>query len=220
MKIDVRLDQRFLLMGATGTGKTVFAKFLLRPISLKVPVVIIDEKNNWLGSNPIWEEDKKKPGTIDKPHLITRFNPQWNVQVFQSDGYDEDLDRLCHDVFKFTGIYFYIDDNDGLCTANHVPKGFRKIWKQGRALNIGAGDSAQEMTGYPTTFRKQSEKIVLFRVDKADAKEAAKLVNVDEEEVEQLANYEWIYYDKLSMTSGLFMPPIPYKEKTHATKAG
>lgn len=216
MKFKVIPSERWLTMGATGSGKTIFNKYLLREISKKMQVVIVDEKNFWLGDNPVWEENKKLPGTVDKPHLIRKFNPDWRVQVFQSDGYDSDLDRLCKDILKARDVYFYIDDNDGLCNSHTVPIGLSKIWKQGRALRIGASDSTQTYKNIPSMFRTQAEKFVVFQVGIDDIEDAANLVNVPPEDVENLGEWEYIYLDKKTMRQGLWFPPLKVNKENAA----
>jgi hypothetical protein len=149
-----------------------------------------------------------EPGTVDKPHLVTKFNPKWMVQVFQPLSYDEKADRLFKDILKEKHTYVHIDDTGGLCTASSVPDGIQRVWTQGRALNVGGSVGAQTYNKIPTIFRSQAEKFYVFQVGKDDIKDAADLVNVVYEEVENLGEYEHIYYDTKKMQTGLWMPPL------------
>jgi len=175
-------------------------------------VAIVDPKHFWLGDDPIWEEDKRKPGTIDRPHLTKVFNPKWQVQVFQPLEYDKKLDKFLKDILKEKRVWTHIDDTAGLCTASSVPDGINRVWTQGRALRVGASVGSQTYNRIPTIFRSQAEKFWVGIVGKDDIKDAANLVNVEPFEVENLDTWEYIWYDNTCMRQGLWCPPIKFEE--------
>lgn len=207
MNIDIKPSERVMIMGKTGSGKTEWAKFMLRRIARVMPVVIIDTRQFWMGEKPSWAK-RREPGTVDRPHLVKDFNPNYWVQCIQPDIYDDRMERFLLDVLKRRYVYVYIDENDGIATATSVPLGLRRVWKTGRALRVGAADGSQTYSGIPRIFKTQSEKRVLFRVGEEDIEDAAKLVQVYPEEVLDLEPFEYIYYDVNNMEHGLWMPPI------------
>lgn len=207
MKLDIKASQRWISMGKTGSGKTEHDKFRLRHIATKMPVAIVDVKGFWLGEKPVWATSKEA-GTIDKPHLVDKFNPKWRVQLIQPDVYDKELEKFFLDIIKQRNVYVDVDESEGLCTATVVPLGLRRIWKQGRVLNVGANVGSQSYTGIPKIFKSQAEKRVLFQVGEEDIEDAAKLVHVSKEEVASLGKYEYIYYDADTMEHGVWMPPL------------
>ncbi|SRR6266571_132002 len=217
MKLSIDVSERLVAIAKTGGGKTEWAKYMLRLISQKMPVVIVDPNFNWLGKYPIWEKERKQPGTIDKPHLIDRFNPKWHVQCLQpdTDGSepDERLEHLCWDVFKHGNIFIYFDETEGIATATSVPKYIRVLWKRGRSHGIGAWAATQAPSGIPRIFKSQAEKFVVFKVGDQDARLVAEIVHSDEEEVKGLGRFEWLYYDNKSMDYAEWNPPIPFEER-------
>lgn len=206
MKIDP--SERLILIGKTGSGKSEWAKHLLRQISNSYPVVIIDPKEQWLGRRPIWAKGRE-PGTIDRPHLISKFNSSFRVQCLQPDEEDDDrLAVLCRSVLKHGNTFLFFDETEGIATANHVPSYIRRIWKTGRSHGIGAWAATQVPTGIPKLFKSQAEHFVIFKVGDEDAKLASTLAHVPEEMVRKIPKYHWIYYNT-DMDHGELHPPIP-----------
>lgn len=215
MNIEIKPSQRWLLMGPTRCGKTEFSKFMLRNISKRMPVFIVDPKCFWLGDNPVWETDKRKLGTIDKPHLVTRYNPKLWVQVIQPIKYDDNLDRSFDAIIKQKYVYVHTDDNLGLCDANSVPDGFRKVCQMGAALHIGFNDCAQTVERIPGIFKSQAENFVVFNMGQVaieKLKEVSHLVQVTVEELMDLEEYEYILFQRGKMKQGLWMPPLELSE--------
>lgn len=218
MALTIDPSERWLILGKTGSGKTEWAKYMLRLVAKKMPVVIIDPKMDWLGrgKNPPWEKDKKQPGTVDKPHLVEKFNPKWKVQCFQpdtDDGTDDPLlMRLCLDILKKGDIFVYFDELDGIASAQHVPTPIRRIWKQGRSLGVGAWASTQVPSGIPRIFKSQAEKFAVFKVGEEDIELAASLARVSEDEMRDVRKWEWIFYET-DADEGDWQPPVPYKKE-------
>jgi len=215
MKLVIDPSERWIFVGKTGSGKSELAKYLLRIVAEKMPVVIIDPKFFWLGRYPEWETNKKKPGTIDKPHLISEFNPKWRVQCLQPDTEDEEdnrLEKLCYTCLERGNIFLYFDETAGIATAHRVPKYISKIWQMGRAKDVGAWVSTQAPSGIPRIFKSQAEHFVGMKVGVQDVDVVAQLLNAEEEEVKALQPYEWLYYHtKLDFPE--LQAPIPLKEK-------
>jgi energy-coupling factor transporter ATP-binding protein EcfA2 len=226
MKLIIDPSERWLILGKTGSGKTQFAKYLLRTISQKMPVVIIDPNELWLGKGhggraSDWAS-RKELGTIDKPHLINSFNPKWRVQCLQPDvdGSEEDprLERLCYDLLKRGNVFIYFDESEGIATAQRVPAYIRRVWKTGRAHGLGAWVSTQAPTGIPKIFKSQAEHFVTFKVGIEDTEFVANMLHSVEEDVEGLGKYEWLYYNT-SMDIAEWNSPIPFTGKaTYATR--
>lgn len=218
MKLVVDPSERMLILGKTGSGKTQFAKHLLRIVAQKMPVVIIDPNELWLwkgrgGQKTDWAS-KKEPGTIDKPHLVDVFNPKFSVQLLQPDvdGSNEDprLARMCYDLLKAGNRFIYFDESEGIATANKVPDYIRRVWKTGRAHGLGAWVATQAPTGIPKIFKSQAEKFITFKVGLEDIDLVSAMLHAPKEQVSGLKKYEWLYYDT-SLERAEWQPPIPYK---------
>lgn len=214
MNLTINASERWIILGKTGSGKTELAKYLLRVVSQKMPVVIIDPKEYWLGAYPKWAS-RKEAGTIDKPHLINTFNPKYRVQLLQPDPDDKEDDRLarlCYDVLRKGNWFLYFDETEDIGTANSVPRHIRRIWKTGRAKGVGAWISTQTPSGIPRIFKSQAEHFIAMKVGQQDNDLVASLVHSTHEQVAALKPYEWLYYNT-KMDTAQLMPPVPYKGK-------
>jgi Helicase HerA, central domain len=208
-------SERWLLLGKTGSGKTQLAKYFLRKISAKWPVVIVDPNWLWLGKGKGARQDewasRREVGTIEKPHLVDGFNPRYHVQLIQPDEDDSDaLEHMCYDLMKAGDHFIYFDETEGIATATSVPKYIRVLWKRGRAHNIGAWASTQVPRGIPRLFKSQAEHRIVLKVGEEDAEVASEIVHVPTEIVKRLHKYEWIYYNE-DMDIGEIHNPIPLK---------
>ena len=222
-KITIDPSERLLILAKTGGGKTEWAKHMLRIVEKSMPVVIIDPNELWLGrgkgGRPEDWAQKKEKGTVDKPRLIDAFNPKWHVQCLQPDvdGTDEDprLAKLCYDILKHGNVFVYFDESEGIATATMVPRYIRRLWKTGRAHNVGCWVSTQAPKGIPRIFKSQAEKFVVFKVGDEDVDFAAALVHAAKEEVAGLGKYEWLFYDNKTMDMAEWNAPIPLLERSN-----
>lgn len=220
MEITIDPSERWIIVAKTGGGKTVLVKHFLREVAKVMPVVVIDPNELWMGRGKgkaqDWETDKRKPGTIDKPHLIDKFNPKFHVQCLQPDvdGSEEDprLGPLCYDILNKGGHFVYFDESEGIATATHVPRYIRRLWKTGRAHNIGCWVSTQAPKGIPRIFKSQAEKFIALKVGDEDVDYVAGLLHATKEEVATLGQFEWLFYDNKSMDNAIWNEPVPFQE--------
>lgn len=217
-KLTIDAHERYCILGKTGSGKTEWVKYMLRLVSRKMPVVIVDIKEQWLGDYPVWETNKKERGTIDKPWLIDEFDPKKWVQCLQPDELgsgDERLEKLCYELLKYRNRFIYFDETEGLCTANSVPQGIRRIWKTGRSKGIGAWVATQTPSGIPRIFKSQADKFFTFQVGMEDVDLAAMIGHVERDALAELEPFEYFFYDTKNheQDTAIWQAPIPFKEK-------
>lgn len=225
----VRIDasERLIALGRTGAGKTEWVKAMLTVVNKKFPVVIIDPKALWLGRNPKWAE-KDKPGTLDRPRLMTKFDHKLarkkGVQLFQFDALSNlsELNELCYACLNFgrkSGeIFVYFDECEGIASPARTPHGVQRLWKMGRALGVGAWISNQRALGIPEIFKSQAESFVIFDMPgKNDRKNIADYVHTPEiMSDEPIEDYHYWYFHRKLMRAASLMPPLNLGERVKA----
>ena len=213
-----RIDptERYLFLGKTESGKTYAAKYLLRHVAKKWPVVIIDPKHFWLGKHPVWAT-RGTPGTIDTPHLVQTFNPKLRVQCYQPlapASQDSNLNDLCFDILRYaarnSGMFVYNDEIMECSNAAAPMPGINSLMTQGRALQVGAWNASQRPLRIPETVRSQSEKWFVFYVGGADdRKMVAKELDTPSIEHDKLRDHQYYYYDVKTMDHAQKMAALP-----------
>lgn len=215
VKISIDPTERVLIIGKTGGGKTVLAKHFLKEIAKKYRVVIIDPKHMWLGKYPKWAKNNEK-GTVEKPRLVTSFNPKLSVQCFQPTmpaHRDERLDKLCFDILKQGKTFVFFDELSTVATATQIPDGFSALWTQGRQIEVAAWCATQRPLRIPEIVKSQSEKWFIFDMPgPKNKKEIAEYTDTPDIESTRIPKFVYWYYDQPNMDHAIVRPPLEYKE--------
>jgi hypothetical protein len=214
-RIQIDPTERWLFLGKTGSGKTEGAKYFLREVAKKWPVIIIDPKNYWMGKYPKWA-GKKELGTIDKPRLVSQFDPKLQVQIFQPDPrniWDGTLEDLCYGIMKKGRAFVYWDELDGVVTATKIPTAFSMLWTKGRQLEIGAWCSNQRSLRVPEIVKSQAETWVIFDVPgKKDRTEIVEYTDSPLILSNPVRDYKYWFYHRPTMQNALLLPPLKIKK--------
>lgn len=226
-RIRINPSERAIILGRTGSGKTEWVKAMLRAMSKTYPIVIIDPKADWLGTFPMWEEKKRNPGTVDKPHLTTAFNPKFHVQCMQLNmtRTPVELSQACMDILAYgrktrKGIFVYFDECTNIATSSNIPPGVADLWTMGRSLKVGAWIGNQRALRIPEIFKSQAEMFVIFDLPGSkDRKDIAEYTHTPElEEMEQVPEFHYWYFHRKSMRHAELRAPLELGEKVETEK--
>lgn len=160
--IDVSLEDRWLLLGTTGSGKTRFAKELtkrLHAIYPDTPVYILDSKA--LDDFTEWYS-----GLVQGPEIPAPIDSGFQVWQPGQDNfaaYDQWFEQLLHTPGPAIVLIDEISSL-GKGKGDIAPPGFQKLLKQGRAAGKSVINCTQEYSYVPRQIKNQTTHVVNFRL--------------------------------------------------------
>lgn len=186
-------NERSILVGTTGCGKTTLAKKLL---SWYQNVAVFDIK-----------------GRIDWPGytVYTSIQPLVRASelrlVYRPDGY-ELADYDAHELF-FRWVYLrentvcYVDEVFGICNGATMPPSYHAILTRGRELNIGSMNATQRPVSIPKVLKTETEHRYIFRLkDDNDRAVANDFSNVSVDDMRVLPKHQFYYSNDSFEVSG------------------
>jgi len=209
----LRGDQRVTFIGQTGSGKSVFSRYLLKLARKRGwRIVIVDPKKDWMKYlGKTYKYAEKGLGTVDRPRLVAEFYPKLAVQIFQPLEWDSVCEAFFKAIIATGNTIVYIDEITQLADATHVPRELKIIWTQGRSLNIGGWCATQRPKGIPIVVKDQSEVWFLFRINSKDDRKVVEgylpLDNTPDVVDRPLPKY-WFYYWEDSMPQPMLVRPL------------
>lgn len=216
VKLSINGHDRWYFTGKTGMGKSFLMKHFARLYAAKGGrIVIIDGPDQgWLGKDKAGkriEPATSGQGTIDKPRLVTKFNPKLAVQLFRPKvpGYsDAALLAYLRDVFKEEYSLVIFDEIYGILDPNHQPEIVMQLWSQGRKHDIAVWAASQRPARVPELIMSQAEHWCVFRLKNSqDRKKVAEWTGSPQIEDAMLPKHFW-YYVEDEMDEAVLMQPI------------
>lgn len=158
--INIRSDDRVLVVGKTGSGKTYASRLLLT----KYPRVL------YLDSLHRLEMEVSSKEQANEFMQADRFQ----VCVDDNDVFTDLVDAH----FTDGDFVIYIDEVYGICPPQKaIPEIINRIWTRGRGNGIGAWAATQRPTWLPIFLLSEAEHYLIFRLQvEDDRKKLAKIV--------------------------------------------
>jgi len=202
--ITVSLMDRWLLLGATGTCKTRFAKELIKRL-LKLwpdtPLYILESKD--AGDFEEWYGDGLYLGD-EPPPLIRKGAQVWRPGADRQQAYDIWFDRLLH---AEGPLILLNDEISSITRGSTATEPFQRLMKQGRGLGKCAINCSQEFHGSPKQIKTQTTHVCRWRMEgEQDVWSSNRFIRRAHDAPEPPHKYGFFYTRKDEMTPTRYYP--------------
>ncbi len=213
----LRPDERWAILGKTGTGKSQLAMFLDRRwAAAGWLVLIVDPKHHYLNirDGDTYAEDPAQASGVHPYRIDGKLREDARVQIYLPTlpaKADPKLNVLFYQALDRGSVVVHIDDMAGVADAHTVMDGLAALWTQGRAAEVPIVALLQKPLNAPSEIFSQTENIVVFRMsDARNRKQAAEILSAPEL-LEPIPNYVW-WYRHENMDRFVKMAPLPPSE--------
>lgn len=156
-QIRPRRDQRMILVGATGTGKTTLARHLLAPFK---SVIVIDSKCTYGGR-------EGEPGyeRVSNPRGLRKLRASVDLIQYRPDELHQSVDDY-NEVYRWCygrqSIMVYTDEAFLVHHGSYAPDWLRACVTCGRELGIGMITGTQRPRGIDLRLMTEAEVLASF----------------------------------------------------------
>lgn len=174
-RLRLRPDERWCIVGKSGSGKSVFARWIdYQYYVAHWPIVIVDPKKRYVdAANGDSYATSPSETAIARPWRITDgvFNPDARVQIYLPTFpaiKDPVLDRLFFSLLERGGVVLHIEDMSQVANESKSPIGLTALMTDGRAAEVVMLMLAQRPVGIPRNMVDQAENFAFFRLPDPD----------------------------------------------------
>lgn len=184
-------DERMLIVGMTGSGKTFLAERILR---WRDNVIAYDTKGllDWEGYETITSF-----GTLKKSKSkYIRYKPPDNL-IYKNE---EAAEEFFNWVYQRGDTTLYVDEIAQTCYKGFLPYSLHGILSRGRELGVSFVGSTQRPKGIPISLFSESERIACFKLrNYDDGKRIEQSIGVPASNLVKLPK-RYFYYANVDIT--------------------
>lgn len=196
-----KTDERWLITGASGSGKSHAASWVASQTPANLPIIAIDSKGDGMPDFKAHSIDGArrllKSWFRKKPRLI-RITPDARDSA-------EEFDALFSDILERGYVGTWIDE------AFMIPDTpyFRRLYTAGRSLDCPVITCSQRPVDVPRVCISEASRFMIFRL--LDVKDRERLQGFTPfNKHETVDRFSFLYYDAIEMQQGRY-EPIPFK---------
>lgn len=190
------IEEHGFICGATGSGKSMLARFLMADRTKEYGVVYDPKHSRTLGEWPHYE----------RIYDFQTLEHSWAKRILYRPSFAESWDKAWQEKF-FEWIFFqqhvrcYVDECARLLGGTHPNQFLYACLTQGRELGVSILATTQRPVSIPVTLMSEASRIYVFRLNwPDDQKRMADITGVSVEEQNKLEQYEFWYYNAIART--------------------
>ncbi|HET8676043.1 MAG TPA: type IV secretory system conjugative DNA transfer family protein [Blastocatellia bacterium] len=226
-QLKVGPDDRAILIGATGTGKTWLAKALMEDRAK--PFQVVYDTKGLISSPGLQKPEDRWIGYKVYTNFDVLIEEQKrHVEKFPRVIYrppiEEERDAVAQDIF-FNWIYdrwktrLYVDEAYSILGGTNPSQFLQACLSRGRERKISTLISTQRPARIPVITMSESEHIFVFRLNaKRDRETAGELIDVDPRAFHpsELKDHQFYYFNgRVGQPSGIITLDISAHKHTH-----
>ena len=171
-------NERAVLAGRTGSGKTTLAERLLRHYGY-VAVLDIKGRLDWQG----YDRKTKLAEVMKSEHTHIIYAPEWSEMKFdpKRENWSDYIDTFFRWVYERANTVLYVDEVMSITRGDEMPEFYRASLTRGRELGVAVFSSTQRPMRIPQVILSESEHYYIFSLQLAQ----------DRAKVEQLAGQKF-----------------------------
>ena len=209
LPIQIKTNERILIVGKTGSGKTYLAKYLTRQANR---LIVLDAKatlSEW-NLDP-WDSVARGKLLNHEPVRI-RVLPPYDGDI------TEHWESVLSDCYKAGNVVVYIDELYSICPPNQKPMNVLwSMYTRGRELGIGVWSSSQRPAWIPLFALSEAEHFFNFRLQlEEDRKRMAVFMGV--EVLKTIRDEHGFYYSKAAWDIPQYYKSLVVNETPTAVK--
>jgi len=199
LDVDIREGERAVIIGATGSGKTVMARALLRD----VPRLVVLDPKGTLGKWGLeeWNEDTQQ-------RLYDREPVR--VRVVLEGGRDSEKfwESVLQEVYEATDLVAYIDEAYGINDSTKPGPWLNAVWTRGREFRETGIAATQRPRNIPRVFLTEAEHYFIFTLrHPEDRKYVAGFIAPELEE--KVPDKHGFWYFNVNQDKPIYVPSLP-----------
>lgn len=204
--ITIKSNSRVALVGATGTGKTFLARYMLQNVTR---LLVLDPKSTLRGRWGLDEWTNKSRRALYKGEPL-------RARVSAEPGESGLYESVLFDAYHAGNVLIYIDEVYGIAPVGTRPGEYlTAVYTRGRELGVGVVAATQRPAWVPLFIFSEADSYILFRLKlEADKRRMAEFMGAEVLEPITDPHGFWVYQNDW-ITAG---KPAQYFKRLHVRK--